>query len=113
MVSSEPSLVLDGSGETLNDMDFCSFSLTVASAAATEETEGLDLLPADPRASAPLPVDCEDELAEDECLLSLVPPAGESSLANSSESAQAESSSRVAMLREVDLPTLFHDLELF
>lgn len=33
----------------------------------TEETDGLDLLPAEPRASPLAPVDCEDELADDEC----------------------------------------------
>ena len=33
-----------------------------------EETEGLDRRPAEPRASPLFPVDCEEELAEDECL---------------------------------------------
>lgn len=79
---------------TVCELDLCSFSLTVARAAATEETEGLDLLPVEPRASL---VEAEDELADDECLAPSLSPLDIGNLERSSESSQADSSPRVVI----------------
>ena len=107
MVSAESIL---GSGGlcscNFHDSDLCSFcSLTVASAAVTEETEGLDLLPAEPRASPLAPVDCEDELADDECRRPSCAAAGDDARLMSSVNSHIGSSlsARLDMMENANL----------
>ena len=96
-VSSEASRGKEDFSELLIDAGLWSVSLTVANAAAAEETEGLDLLPAESRASAPLPVDAEEELAEEECLRPSLISFGDGNAVRSSESSHAADSSVGAM----------------
>ncbi len=69
----------------------------MAKAAETDVTEGLDRLPAEPRVSAALPVDWEEELAEEECLRPSLFSFGEGDLVIPSKSSHGGSSPRPAM----------------
>jgi len=69
----------------------------VANAAVTDVTEGLDRLPAEPLASAALPMDWEEELAEEECLHPSLLSFGEGDLVIPSRSSHGGSSPRPAM----------------
>lgn len=76
----------------------------MANAAEIEVTEGLDRLPAEPLASAELPIDWEQELAVEECLCPSLLSFGEGDLVIPSKSSHGGSSPCPAMSMQCAQP---------